>query len=54
MSHLGGPVRARLALLVMLALLLAPLGGAPVLAQGTPNDIRANREVQDAYLGGHV
>lgn len=36
MSHLGGPVRARLALLVMLALLLAPLGGAPVLAQGTP------------------
>ena len=25
-----------------------------VLAQGTPNDIRANREVQDAYLGGHV
>ena len=25
-----------------------------VLAQGTPADIRANREVQDAYLGGHA
>ncbi|RTL72239.1 MAG: ABC transporter ATP-binding protein [Hyphomicrobiales bacterium] len=25
-----------------------------VLAQGRPDDIRANREVQDAYLGGHA
>ena len=36
MPHLGGPVRSRLAVLAMLALLLAQLGGAPALAQGTP------------------